>query len=128
MDECLYAGLVEMAQVGGGLAGFLPEHEGMWVDEAERVDNDLALYGLDGVDDDGDGARSELFEGLLGVDVDGREPAAETWMGMVPADYSLGSVRCQYRPRIVLGCVFSPSGLLQHVHHLGLKDWIYSFD
>jgi hypothetical protein len=41
---------------------------------------------LDGVDDDGDGARRELFEGLLRVDVDGGEPAAEAGMGVVPAD------------------------------------------
>lgn len=62
------------------MSRFLPEHEGLWVDEAESVDDDLALDGLDGIDHDGDGTRGELLEGLLGVNVDGREPAAETWM------------------------------------------------
>lgn len=54
--------LVQVADVGRGLTGFLAEHEGLWVDEAEGIDDDLALYGLDGIDDNGDGARSELFE------------------------------------------------------------------
>jgi hypothetical protein len=45
-------------------------HEGLRVDEAEGIDDDFALDGLDGVDDDGDGAGSELLERLLGVDVD----------------------------------------------------------
>jgi hypothetical protein len=52
----------------------------LWVDEAEGVNDYLALDGLDGIDDDGHGARSELFEGLLGVDVDAGQPAAETGM------------------------------------------------
>lgn len=73
------------------MAGFLAQHEGLRVDEAEGVDYDFAFDGLDWVDDYGDGAGGELFEGLLGVDIDGGEPAAETGMGMVPADNSLGS-------------------------------------
>jgi len=40
------------------------------VDEAEGVNDDLALDGLDRVNDDGDSAWCELLEGLLGVDVD----------------------------------------------------------
>ena len=75
-----------MAQVGGGLAGFLAEHEGLWIDEAEGVDDDFAFDGLDGVDDDGDGAGGELLEGLLGVDVDGGEPATEAGVGVVPTN------------------------------------------
>lgn len=62
VDESLDRWLVEVAQVGGGLAGLLSEHEGLWVDEAEGIDDDLALDGLDGVDDHGDGAGSELLE------------------------------------------------------------------
>ena len=74
-----------MAQVGCRLPWFLPQHERLRVYEAEGVDHDFAFDGLDGVDDDGDGAGSQLFEGLLGVDVDGGEPAAETGMRVVPA-------------------------------------------
>lgn len=91
VDESLNGGLVEVAQVGSGLAGLLSEHEGLWVDEAEGVDDDLALDGLDGVDDDGDSARGELLERLLSVDVDGRQPAAEAGVGVVPADDGLWS-------------------------------------
>jgi hypothetical protein len=69
----------------------LAQHEGLRVDEAEGVDYDFAFDGLDWVDDYGDGAGGELFEGLLGVNIDGGEPAAETGMGMVPADDSFGS-------------------------------------
>lgn len=80
VDEGLNGRFVQVAQVGGGLAGFLPKHEGLRVDEAEGIDDDFAFDGLNGVDDDGDGARRELFEGLLCVDIDGREPAAEARM------------------------------------------------
>jgi hypothetical protein len=80
VDEGLDGGLVEVADVGGGLAGLVAHHERLRVDEAEGVDDDLALDGLDGVDDDGDGARCQLLERLLCVDVDRRQPAAETGM------------------------------------------------
>ena len=70
MDEGLNRGFVEVADVGGGLTGFVAHHQGLWVDEAEGVDDDLALDGLDGVDDDGNGAGGELLETVLGVDVD----------------------------------------------------------
>lgn len=80
VDEGLDRGLVEVADVGGGLAGLVAHHEGLGVDEAEGVDDNLALDRLDGVDDDGDGAGVELLKGLLGVDVDRGEPAAEAGM------------------------------------------------
>jgi len=74
-----------VADVGCGLAWFLAEHESLRVDQAECVNDDFALYGLYGVNDDGDGAGSELFKGLLSVDIDAREPAAKTGMRVVPA-------------------------------------------
>jgi hypothetical protein len=80
VDEGLDRGLVEVTDVGGGLAGLVAHHEGLRVDEAEGIDDDLALDGLDGVDYDGDGAGRELLERLLGVDIDRRQPAAETGM------------------------------------------------
>ena len=93
MDQSLDTGLVQMTQVGGGLSGLLAHHQGLWSDQAEGIDDDFAFDGLDGIDDDGDGARGELLKGLLGVDVDGGEPAAETGVRVVPADDCLGSVR-----------------------------------
>lgn len=56
VDEGLYGGLVEMAQVGCALPGLLTQHQGLRVDQAEGVDDDLALDGLYRIDDDGDGA------------------------------------------------------------------------
>jgi hypothetical protein len=70
VDQSLDRGLVEMAKVRRRLAGFLTHHESLGIDESESVDDDFALDGLDGVDDDGDGAWGQLLEGLLRVDVD----------------------------------------------------------
>lgn len=83
-----------MSQVTCALTRLLTKHERLGVDEAEGVNDDLALDGLDGVDDDGDGARGQLLERLLGVDIDGGKPASETRMGVVPADDGFGSVDC----------------------------------
>lgn len=92
VDEGLNGGFVEMSDVGRRLAGFLARHEGLWVYEAEGIDDDFSFHGLDGVDDYGDGAGGELFEGLLRVDVDGGEPAAESGMRVVPAYYCFLSI------------------------------------
>lgn len=80
VNESLNRGLVEVAQVGSCLPGFLTKHERLWVDEAEGVNDNLALDRLDGIDDHGDGTWGELFKGLLSVDIDGRKPAAEAGM------------------------------------------------
>lgn len=80
-----------MTEIGGGLPRFLAHHEGLRVYQPERVDDNFSFDGLDGIDDDGDSARSKLFEGLLGVNVDGGEPAAEAGVGMVPSDYCFWS-------------------------------------
>ena len=69
-----------MSDVRCGLPGLLSEHESLGVDKAESINDDLALDGLDRIDDDGDGAWCELLERLLGVDVDAGKPAAETGM------------------------------------------------
>lgn len=62
VDEGLDRGLVEVAQVGCRLARLLAVDQGLWVDEAEGVDHDLALDGLDWVNHNGDGAGVELLE------------------------------------------------------------------
>lgn len=53
-----------MSDVGRRLTGFLAENDGVWVDESEGVDDHFAFDGLNGVNDYGDGAGVELFEGL----------------------------------------------------------------
>jgi hypothetical protein len=80
VNQSLDRGLVEVSNVGCGLPGFLSEHECLRVDEAEGVNDDLALDGLDRVDDHSDSAGCELLERLLRVDINAREPAAETGM------------------------------------------------
>jgi len=85
--------LVQVAQVGRALAGLLAEHEGLGVDQAEGVNDDLALHGLNRIHDDGDSSRCQLLETLLRVDIDGGEPAAEARMGMVPANDGFRSAK-----------------------------------
>jgi hypothetical protein len=80
VDEGLDRGLVQVTDVGCSLAGFLAHHEGLRVDEAEGIDDDFALDGLYGIDNDGDSARRKLFKRLLCVDINRRQPAAETGM------------------------------------------------
>lgn len=75
---------------------------------------------------------------LLSVDVDARQPAAEAGMRMVPTDYHLwsgyrygGSASEQVgvkEPAYPLRSEYSPPGLLEHVEHLCLENWIDSFD
>jgi hypothetical protein len=48
----------------------LAEHEGLWVDEAESINDDFALNRLDGINNNRDGSRCQLFEGLLCIDID----------------------------------------------------------
>lgn len=105
VDERLDRWLVKVSQVGCGLACFLSEDVGLRVDEAEGVDDDLALDGLDGVNDDGDGAGGQLLEGLLSVDIDAREPATKAGVRVVPSDDG-------FRPVLELeSCVYlGPTG------------------
>lgn len=65
-------GFVKMPQIGSSLARLLTKHQRLWVDEAEGVDNDFTLDGLDGVNDNGNSTRGELFERLLGIDINTR--------------------------------------------------------
>lgn len=69
VDEGLHGGLLQVAKVGGGLAGLLAQHHHVGVDEAEGVDHHLALHRLDGVHHHGYGTLRQRFEGLLCVDV-----------------------------------------------------------
>lgn len=92
MDKRLNRGLVQMAQIGSALPGFLSHDKGLWVNQTEGVDDDLALDRLDWIDDHGNSTRGQLLKTLLGIDIDRREPAPETGMRMVPADNRLGPV------------------------------------
>lgn len=91
VDECLDGRFVQVTQVGCALSRFLTQHERLGIDESEGIDHNLAFHRLDGVNDNGDGSRCELFEGLLSIDINRGQPAAETRMRVIPAYYSLGS-------------------------------------
>ena len=43
----LNGGLVEVAEVGGGLAGLLAEHHGLGVDQAEGINDHFSFHTLD---------------------------------------------------------------------------------
>jgi hypothetical protein len=60
-----------MSEVRSCLPRFMAHHESLGIDESERVNHDLSFDRLYGIDDYGDGAGGELFEGLLGIYVDG---------------------------------------------------------
>lgn len=80
-----------MAQVRSCLPGFLAHNDSLGLDKTESIDDDLTLDGLNGIDDDGDGAGCQLLKRLLSVDIDGREPAAKTGVGVIPANNSFRS-------------------------------------
>jgi hypothetical protein len=48
----------------------LAKHQKLGVDKSEGVNNDFALDGLNGVDDDSHGTGVQLLERLLSVDID----------------------------------------------------------
>ena len=67
VDQRLDGRLVDVADIRRRLARFAASDDGVRVDEAEGVDDDLALDGLYRVDDDGDGAGVEGFERLNAI-------------------------------------------------------------
>ena len=71
VNECLNGRFVEMTQVRCALTRFLTEHKRLRVDESESIDDDLALDRLNGINNDGNSSRCQLFKGLLCVDIDG---------------------------------------------------------
>jgi len=52
-------------------------HEHLRVDQSESINDDLSLDGLDRIDDDRDGSRVELFEGLEEGRTEGRTSRGE---------------------------------------------------
>ena len=71
MNEGLDGRLVEMTQVRCALTRFLTKHKRLRVDESESIDDNLSLDGLNGINNNGNSSRCQLFEGLLCVDIDG---------------------------------------------------------
>jgi len=67
MNQRLNRRLVDVSYVRRRLPRFPPRDDAVWVDEPERVDHDLALYRLDGVDHDGYRAVVEGFKRLGGL-------------------------------------------------------------
>jgi hypothetical protein len=121
-----------MPQIRGGLPRLLPHHQRLRVDKTKRIDNHFALHGLDGIDDDGDGAWRELLEALLGVDVDRGKPAAEARMRMVPTDDGFGPETKLFVSDLeqeTSSARHIPSCLPQHIHHPHLEhrvDGLYT--
>jgi hypothetical protein len=64
VDAYLNAGLLQVSDVARALSRFDAHHDLLRVDGPECINHDLALDGLDRVDDDCDGARIELLERL----------------------------------------------------------------
>jgi hypothetical protein len=73
-----------MTSVARGLSGLDAHHDLLRLNRPERVDDDLALHGLQRVDHQSHRTRVQLFERLLSRNVDSGEPAAETRVRMVP--------------------------------------------
>ena len=71
VNEGLDGRLVEMTQVRCALTRFLTKHKRLRVDESESIDDNLSLDGLNGINNNGNSSRRQLFEGLLCVDIDG---------------------------------------------------------
>ena len=91
VDERLNGRFVQVTQVRCALTWLLSKHERLWVDESEGINDNLALDGLDGVNNNGNGSRCQLFKGLLCIDINRRKPATKTRMRMVPSNNSLRS-------------------------------------
>ena len=64
MNQRLNGRLVDVSYVRRRLPRFPPRDDAVWVDKAERVDHDFALYRLDEVDHDGYRAGVEGFKRL----------------------------------------------------------------
>lgn len=64
MNQRLDGRLVQVANVGGGLAGLLIEEHQLRVDGAEGVNHDLALDGLDGINHHGHSTLVQLLKTL----------------------------------------------------------------
>lgn len=101
VDKSLDRRFVEVTQVGSALSWFLAQHQGLGVDKSECVNDNLALDGLYGVNNDGDGSRRKLFEALLGVDIDRRQPASESRVRVVPSDDRFRSTKQLVKDRIM---------------------------
>ena len=67
VNKGLDTGLVNVANVRGGLSRLLPQDNGVRVDETEGINDNFPFDGLDRVDDYGHGAGRKGFEGLVGT-------------------------------------------------------------
>lgn len=91
VDERVNCGLVEVSDVRCRLSRLSSCHCSGRLDQAESINDDFALDGLDGVDDDGYCSRSEFFKCLLCIDIDVGKPASETRVRVIPSDDDFGS-------------------------------------
>lgn len=70
VDQSLNRWLIQVTQVRCCLPGFLAHDDGLGLNQSEGVDNNLALHGLDGVNDNRNSTGCKLLERLLSVDID----------------------------------------------------------
>lgn len=64
VNKCLYAGFVDMSDVGRCLTRLTAGNNCLRVDKAESIYDDFALHRLDRVNDDSHGTRVQGLEGL----------------------------------------------------------------
>lgn len=74
VDECLDGWLVDMSNIRGGLAWLIAQNHTVRVDQPERVDDNLALDGLNRVNDDRHRPLVQLFERLDGMSAGPQQP------------------------------------------------------
>lgn len=112
------------------MSGFLTHNDGLWLDESEGINDNLAFNGLNRIDDHSYSAGGKLLKRLLGVDIDGRKPAPESRMRVIPTDNGFRSIQTNDLSTLQFNRTEKslPSSLPQHIHHLGLKNRIHGLD
>ena len=100
MNERLDGGLVQVSNVRSRLTRLLTNQQQVRVDQAESINHNLTLNGLDGVNDHSHRSGGQLLERLLSVHIDRRQPAAKTRVRVIPSYNSFGTVK-QVNERLV---------------------------
>lgn len=104
-------GFIKIPIDRGSLPGLLTRHGSFHIDKSKSINDDFSPDGLYGVDDNSHTFGVELLERLLCVNIHTGEPAPETGMRVIPSDNVLVSL-----------------GLLKHIEHILLIDWIDGLD
>jgi len=103
--------LLNMPNIGRSLPGLKTLHDHSGLNRSESIDDNLALDGLNRVDDDTDRLRIQHLLRLLRLHISARQPASKPGMRVVPPNADL-----------------VPPDLLHHVHEFLLVHWIHSLN